>query len=149
MKIKDYALSPPAKLTDKIICSDGDTNATKNITINELLSLDPSGGVEIYYNAIATQTSTNAPVFTTLNLNPMGIIVWIYAGSPGDYIGTLAGAFTGIPVLIYGANGAGTRGIEVSISKFNDDVIKMKTTLNGADADGLLTNTWMKIINVI
>jgi hypothetical protein len=156
MQIKNYATSPAAKLTDKIICSDGVTGKTKNITTLDILNLDASSGVEVYYNAIITQTSTNAPIVTTLGLNPMGALTWSYIGN-GAYQAVGASAFTGIPVLIVGSNGSGDRFIEVTLLKIDNNTIRIATTLASVSAgtliatatNGLLTNTWIKIINVI
>jgi len=44
------------------------------------------------YVALLTQTGTDAPVATVLENTLGGEVVWTYNG-PGDYTGTLAGAF--------------------------------------------------------
>lgn len=49
------------------------------------------------YIAIANQSSTDPPTITILK-NTLGTIVWTY-NNPGEYIGTLAGAFPALKTI--------------------------------------------------
>lgn len=70
---------------------------------NKVKTIDSDGVIEVVnfttadtpkvYKALLTQTGTDAPVATVLENTLGGTIVWSYFNA-GNYIGTLAGAFT-------------------------------------------------------
>lgn len=156
MKIKNYSELPIAKPTDIVIGSDGTTGATKNIKVSDIMALAIGDGVESFYNALLTQSSTNDPTSVELLHNPIGVLNWKrYA--EGVYSAEKTGAFNGTPVLIYGSSTPEFKFTELSLMKVNDDEVRLYTRRSSVDAgyliststDGLLTNRWIKIINVI
>lgn len=60
---------------------------------------DLGGASYLKYVALLTQIGTDAPVATVLENTLGGTVVWTYGGT-GEYLGTLAGAFTAGKVFI-------------------------------------------------
>jgi hypothetical protein len=135
--INNYGTSA-LKVNDKLLASDGDTGATKNISPEDVAELN--GGVAIY-RAVLTQTSTNAPIAVVLGPNTIGNIVWTRT-TTGIYVGTLANAFQGYPVLITGEADI-TRSVKVNNTSSN--TFSIATYISGSLSDGALSNQFIEI----
>ena len=97
----------------------GEKTLFLDIADNKLKTKDENGDIEEIsyintnapkvYKALLTQSGTSAPVATVLENTLGGTVVWSYSG-PGQYTGTLAGAFTENKtfVLIQGSNDGDT-----------------------------------------
>lgn len=71
----------------------GDAAAGKFLKADGTWATAGGGSSYSVYTALLSQTGTDAPVATVLENTLSGAIVWSYS-SVGNYIGTLAGAFT-------------------------------------------------------
>lgn len=91
------------------------------------------------YDALATQTSTNAPVDTVLE-NSLGEIKWTYSEA-GVYIGTLKGAFPAAKTRLWTPNVPLAYGSTVvSLRRLTDDTIELSSAPFGlAATNGLIT----------
>lgn len=72
-------------------------------SVGEDGTVDLGLGVKVY-RALLTQSGTDAPVATVLENTLGGAVVWTYTG-PGDYAGTLLGAFDPTKTLCFVTNG--------------------------------------------
>jgi hypothetical protein len=97
------------------------------------------------YVALMTQTSTNAPVATVLENTLGGTVVWAY-GSPGNYTGTLAGAFlTGKTVLLVGTVLVNGDYSMARLRRADDNAVALVTIDTGSATDDLLSSTAVDI----
>lgn len=135
-KINNYAVSG-LKVNDKLLASDGDTGATKNVSPEDVAELN--GGAKIY-RAFLNQTGTNAPTAVVVGPNTIGNIVWTRS-TTGIYVGTLANAFQGYVALISKASGS-----VISLSYSNtSNAINVSSLYNGVASDNVLTNHFIEI----
>jgi hypothetical protein len=96
--------------------------------------LEPTGSFSSYA-ALLNQSGTDAPVATVIS-NGLGAVVWTRI-SPGEYRGTLAGAFPAGKTLVFVTNSTG--GV-VAGSRFDNDTIVIVTS-----GDSILVNASVKI----
>ena len=135
-KIKDYVVSA-LKLTDKMLASDGDTGATKNILVEDIFN----GGIDTYWVNIS-QSSTSAPTVVDLGSYNFGTVVWT-RDIAGTYTGTLAGAFpddTKLSITLQSKSGF------AYCTVGEPDTIRIFTkNESGVLTDGLLSNCTLKV----
>jgi hypothetical protein len=99
-----------------------------------------------WYEALLTQTDTDAPVATVLANNLGGDVVWSYV-TTGGYAATLAGAFaegkTAVMVMPNFADGP----VHIQAGRTDDDTVSLSTVglTTGEAADGLLTGAYIRI----
>lgn len=124
--------------TDRILTSDANTGATKNVTPEGIVSYLGSK----YYNCLLNQASTAAPVDTVLGTNTIGVIVWART-SAGIYTGTLSNAFSGSALFIVATP---TDVLHTfSIIKTSTSIVTLKSYLSGTLSDDVLINQGLKI----
>lgn len=101
------------------------------------------------YRALLTQTGTDAPVATVLENSLGGTVVWTRTNS-GQYSATLVGAFPSakvFPRLSLTAPAGETFYAAQAIQRFSDDVVKIRTSFDGADSvDDALFDTPIEIL---
>lgn len=145
-KINNYAETPSVKLSDKIIGSDGDTDATKNLTVESIVNL-AIAGAESIYRFVATQASTTNPTFTELPNNTLEDITWTRTGI-GDYNGYKLDAFTGTVHVVMGSTPAYGTPQTFQLDKVDSSNIRLRTAVSGSLADGAMTNQFGYIIHI-
>lgn len=111
------AMLDTAGAPDNGVGANGDyafDDATKTIYGPKAAGVWPAGVVlgapaapYLVYTALLTQTGINAPTATVLQNTLGGTVVWSYT-SEGDYLATLAGAFTANKTFISATNGKNT-----------------------------------------
>lgn len=136
-RINNYAVSE-LKVNDKILASDADTGATKNVSPQDIAELN--GGAKIY-RAFLTQNSTSNPIAVVAGPNTIGDIVWTRA-TTGIYVGTLAGAFVGNIALITGEKDISRA---VKINYISSNAISIASYIDGEYSDGALSNQYIEI----
>lgn len=136
-KINNYAVGT-LKVNDKLLASDGDTGATKNVSPEDVAELN--GGASIY-RAFLTQSGTNAPTAVVVGPNTIGDIVWTRT-TTGIYVGTLTNAFQGYVALVAGEKDI-TR--EVKINNVSSNAISIITYISSVASDGALSNQYIEI----
>ena len=135
-KINNYALSA-LKVNDKLLASDGDTGATKNVSPEDVAELN--GGASIY-RAFLTQSGTSAPTAVVVGPNTIGDIVWTRS-TTGIYSGTLANAFQGYVAVVNQASGSSlTLGYSNTSS-----AVSIISQFNGVASDSLLVDYYIEI----
>lgn len=135
-KINNYALSE-LKVNDKLLASDGDTGATKNVSPEDVADLN--GGATIY-RAFLSQSGTNAPIAVVVGPNTIGDIIWTRS-TTGIYVGTLANAFQGYVALTSKASGS-----IISLAYSNTSgAINISSLYNGVATDNILSNHYIEI----
>lgn len=97
------------------------------------------------YTALLSQVATGAPTVTVLDNTLSGAIVWT-RNAVGDYVGTLAGAFTNLKTAILPntgfVNGIGS----FAITRVSADVISIFSwDSTGTDADSILNEQTIEI----
>jgi hypothetical protein len=137
--INNYALSG-LKVNDKLLASDGDTGATKNVSPEDVADLN---GGAIIYRAFLTQTGTNAPVAVVAGPNTIGNIVWT-RGTTGTYLGTLANAFQGNVAVVFGAVPLANDTVTFAYAN-TSGIITLLTYDSGVLSDASLTNQYVEI----
>lgn len=136
-RINNYALSE-LKVTDKILASDGDTGATKNVSPEDIAELN--GGAKIY-RAFITQNGTSNPIAVVVGPNTIGDIVWTRSGV-GVYSGYLDNAFIGNVGLVVGAT---TDTKSVKLANLSSDILSISSYLYTSLTDGILSNQYIEI----
>jgi hypothetical protein len=95
------------------------------------------------YTAMLTQVGISAPTADVILQNTIGNIVWTYAGV-GQYIGTLAGAFTvGKTFMLTGNRQPGA--IITTTTAFDPDTVYVNTFNASTPANGKLLLTPIEI----
>lgn len=96
------------------------------------------------YQALLTQSSTDAPVATVL-ANNLGVdVVWSYV-TPGTYLATATGAFTSAKTgVLVTPNGAGTTP-SITVTWEDANSISLYTNDGSALADDLMAGTYIEI----
>lgn len=123
-----------------------DTRQLINIIV-DYLQANPGGGGDaagyLVYTALLTQSGTDDPVPTVLENTLGGTVVWSRNGE-GDYVGTLAGAFTVNKTWSIIQNNVGA---VVDYVIFNQDVnvVFLGTNSNDLPADDKLFGTCVEI----
>lgn len=107
-----------------------------NLGCEVAIPIHPDPEPYLEYVAIMNQAGTDAPVATVLSNTLGGNIIWTRT-APGDYTGTLAGAFPAGKLFLF----AGVENITVPISRLSDNAIRLQTP----DSDGILTDTSLQI----
>jgi hypothetical protein len=117
----------------------------KQNTISILGAANGGTGVAKVYEALLSQSGTNAPTATVLTNTLGGTVVWTYDGV-GIYLGTLTGAFTSAKtvVLITGDN----RGQYLAKRNDNNSVIIVTGNSAGTDSNDLLNGAATILIKV-
>jgi hypothetical protein len=95
------------------------------------------------YKGLINQTSTSAPVFTSL-VNTLGSIVWTRSSS-GTYLGTLTGAFTSSKTVLLIGTAQQNATDEIRIHRNNANQIHLFTYSSGTLTDGILIDTALSI----
>lgn len=122
---------------DKLLASDGNTGATKNVSPVDVF--ENNAGLSVY-RASLSQLGTAAPTAVVLGSNTVGSIVWTRIGV-GVYRATLANAFIGYTTVIAPAMGA-TNAIGFS---YTSNYVTINTTASGVASDSILENTYLEI----
>ena len=130
-----------------IINSSGVTVTESNTSVvNGVVQFSPSTGNASYlkYIALASQSSTNAPVIKILE-NTLGRVpIWTYDGA-GGYLCTLAGAFPEGKVATFISGSSNTIENTISLDRVTDDYLSLNTSNGAAYADNILNNTALEI----
>lgn len=119
---------------------------------NSLQYFDPTGngmpGVKVY-QALLTQSGTDAPVATVLENSLGGTVVWTYA-TEGLYTGTLAEAFLVTKTSQwYGIlNAAGTfyPNRPYACGRGDNNTLTLQSFNTGAPQDGILQDSYVEIL---
>jgi hypothetical protein len=136
MKIADYTTSD-AKALDRLVATDADTGATKNVTAEDLANFSFEG----QYKAILNQGTTNPPVAV---LYPNNLITGSYAySSTGTYVFTSDTAFASNVVLSHGAVSGPTT--TITMVKTGVDTVMIQTYASGVLTNGLLADQYIEI----
>ena len=98
------------------------------------------------YTALITQVGVGAPTVVVFAPNTIGPIVWTYA-AVGDYLGTLAGAFTANKTWhLIDLEGTATPGTIAIFTRNNANVMRLQTfTILAAPVDAQLDNASLEI----
>ena len=110
----------------------GDTNKTRNFTIQQIADLATNTGTLGYtvYSGIISQVTTSAPTVTVLQNTITGTMTWARTGA-GVYTLTNSGTpFTDLKTLVF-INGGSVAGSVVEWEWTSTSVVTIKT--NGAD----------------
>lgn len=95
------------------------------------------------YVALLTQTNTSAPTATILENTLGGTITWSYL-NPGQYQGTLTGAFTLNKTVVFLTGPQGQAGIMGAAQSLNSVSISVRA-ITGGGTDGILLNAPIEI----
>ncbi len=118
---------------------EGDTNKTRNFTIQQVADIAKSVGTLGYtlYSALLTQTGTNAPVATQLQNTIAGTMTWARTGS-GIYTVTNSGTpFTADKVQVF-LNGGNNDGAVIRWVRTSTSVITLTTSADAKITAGSL-----------
>lgn len=137
MKIKDYTLSS-ANAGDKITVSDATTGATKNVTVESLVSFT---GLSTY-KSFLSQASAAAPTAVEFDTNTI-TGTWSYI-SAGVYRFTSTGSFTS-DYISFNFTTPTDQEYTFEATKVSANIIQIITYLNGTPADDILANQYFDI----
>ncbi len=118
---------------------EGDTNKTRNFTIQQVADLAQSVGTLGYtlYSALLTQTGTNAPVATQLQNTIAGTMTWARTGY-GVYTVTNSGTpFTADKVQVF-VNGGNNDGTVIRWARTSTSVITLTASADAKITGGSL-----------
>ena len=111
----------------------GDTNKTRNFTIQQIVDLATNTGTLGYtvYSGIISQVTTSAPTVTVLQNTITGTMTWARTGA-GVYTLTNSGTpFTNLKTMVFVNVGDGEPNQMIMWTRTSSSVITLKT--NGAD----------------
>lgn len=136
MKIADYTTSS-AKALDRLVATDADTGATKNVTAEDLANFSSAGS----YKAILNQASTAAP---TAILDPTNLSTgtWTFV-SNGQYTITFDTPLATNVVIIIGAIADPTT--TINALKTGASTVGITTRSAGVLANDLLLDQYIEI----
>lgn len=137
-KISNYQTDTPNP-GDKILASDAETNATKNLTAQSIADLGRSSSV---YRAFLTQTGTNAPVATLVTGNTI-TGTWSY-NTVGTYTFTVtSGALGSHTALLFSPSGDGDTQLGYGVIPPN--IISLISKASGSLGNDLMGDTFVEI----
>lgn len=119
----------------KIYCKDSTGNAT---------AISSPDGPKLVYSANLSQAGGDDPVATVLGANGLGTIIWT-RDAAGDYLGTLAAAFTAGKTKLSIGQPYGDETLKASITRLSANVISIRTHNTGVLTDSLLSETALTI----
>lgn len=96
------------------------------------------------YDAILTQTGTDAPTAQVFGTNDIGAIVWARSAE-GVYTGTLVGAFTANKTAIHVTVGGGSTAFTAQATRTSADVVTISTFDDGFVPDDLEGTLYVNI----
>lgn len=136
-KINNYQVDTPNP-GDKILASDAETNATKNLTAQSIVDLGRSSSV---YRAFLTQTGITAPVATIVPGNTI-TGTWSY-NDVGEYTFTASSSLGTKISVITSLNSVD--GITYIADKTGSTTIDFKSYDGGILNDDLIDNLFIEI----
>lgn len=137
-KINNYAIGT-LNPGDKILASDAETGATKNVTPQEIIDLERSSKV---YRAFLTQTGVTAPVATLVQGNTI-TGTWSYT-SVGTYLFTVtSGNLGNHTALIFSPSANGETQLGYGVTP--PTLISLISTTSGTLTDGLMNKMFIEI----
>ena len=136
MKIADYTTSD-AKALDRLVATDADTGATKNVTAEDLANFSSAG----QYKAILNQVSTAAPV-ATLDSSNLSAGTWSYTNTGQYHIDFDSPLATDV-IIILGAISDPTT--TINAIKSGASTVSITTRSSGVLADDLLSGQYIEI----
>ncbi len=136
-KINNYAIGT-LNPGDKILASDAETGATKNVTPQEIIDLERSSNI---YRAFLTQTSSSAPVATLVSGNTI-TGSWAYSAT-GTYNFVATSALGTNTAVVVSLNSVDE--ITYTADQTNSTTIQLKSYDAGVLTNALIDNLFIEI----
>lgn len=136
-KINNYTIGT-LNPGDKILASDAETGATKNVTPQEIIDLERSSNI---YRAFLTQTSSSAPVATLVAGNTI-TGSWAYSAT-GTYNFVATSALGTNTAVVVSLNSVDE--ITYTADQTNSTTIQLKSYDAGVLTNALIDNLFIEI----